>query len=176
MGFVSDSFAPVFDADSKILILGSFPSVKSREEGFYYGNPRNRFWPLMAELFGEAVPQTVDEKKSLLLRHHIALWDVAKSCVIEGSGDNTIREVEPVPIREITDNCELEAVFANGSTAWAMYMEYLYPITQMPCLKLPSTSPANAAVKLEQLIKKWQPVVDEDAREAAFCKLRGWED
>ena len=153
---VFHTFPPVYDEHSRILILGSFPSVKSREEGFYYGHPRNRFWPLLAALTGEAVPATVPEKQALLLRRGIALWDVAESCCIIGSRDNSIREITPVPIRELLEVSPIEAIFANGSTAWALYMEYLYPVTQMEAVKLPSTSPANAAVSSSRLQAAWE--------------------
>ena len=146
---------PLLCENPRILVLGSLPGDKSIEMQQYYGHPRNRFWPLIAALTGESLPQSIEEKKALLLRHHIAMWDVAESCVIEGSGDNSICEVTPVRIRELTGECQLEAVFANGQTAWSLYMEYLYPLTEMPCVKLPSTSPANAAVKPEVLLKKW---------------------
>lgn len=153
-------FGPVYDAESKILILGSFPSVKSREEGFYYAHPRNRFWPTVCGLFGEPVPDTAEEKKAFLLDHHIALWDAAESCNVIGSGDNTIREVEPVNIREILAEAPIEAIYCNGATAWAIYMEYLYPITQTEAVKLPSTSPANASVKPEVLARKWAVLLE----------------
>ncbi len=148
-------FDPVYDENSRILILGSFPSVKSREQAFYYAHPRNRFWPVLAALTGEALPETIEGKKALLKRHGIALWDVAESCLVIGSGDNTIREVTPVDIRLLTGAAPIEAVYCNGSTAWALYMEYLYPITQLPAVKLPSTSPANAALRDDVLLYKW---------------------
>ena len=152
---VYHTFPPVWDASSRLLILGSFPSVRSREEGFYYGHPRNRFWPLLAALTQEPVPTDIPPKKDLLLRHGIALWDVAESCRIIGSSDSSIRDITPVPIREVLGGADIQAVFANGSTAWALYMEYLYPVTQMEAVKLPSTSPANAAVSADRLLQRW---------------------
>ncbi len=148
-------FGPVGDENSTVLILGSFPSVRSRADGFYYAHPRNRFWPLLARLLEEPLPQSIPEKKALLARHGIALWDVAESCLVIGSGDNTIREVAPVNIRELLELSPIRAVFCNGSTAWQLYMEYLYPVTQMEAVKLPSTSPANAAVGDEALFARW---------------------
>ena len=153
-------FGPVYDGSSRILILGSFPSVKSREDGFYYAHPRNRFWPLLARLLGEPEPATVEEKKRLVLSHGIALWDVAESCEVRGSGDNTIREVTPVAIRELLAAAPIEQVCCNGATAWALYMEYLYPITELPAVKLPSTSPANAQCTLEVLERKWRAAME----------------
>ena len=150
------TFPPVCDSASRILILGSFPSVKSREEGFYYGHPRNRFWPLLAALTNESIPHSIEEKKTILSRHHIALWDVIESCEIKGSSDSSIREIVPNNIREIFEGADIQAVFANGTTAWQLYMEYMYPVTQQECIKLPSTSPANAAVSADRLLARWQ--------------------
>lgn len=157
---VYHTFPPVYDENSKILILGSFPSVQSRKDGFYYGHPRNRFWPLMAALTEEAVPSSIPDKQELLLRHGIALWDVAQSCCIIGSSDSSIREITPVPIREILEAADIQAIFANGSTAWRLYMEYLYPVTDMEAVKLPSTSPANAAVSADRLLARWRQALD----------------
>lgn len=154
------TFSPVYDAHSRILILGSFPSVQSRKEGFYYGNPRNRFWPLLAALTQEEVPTSIPDKQALLLRHGIALWDVVQSCRIIGSSDSSIREITPIPIRELWNEADIQAVFANGSTAWSLYMEHLYPITQMEAIKLPSTSPANAAVSSDRLLLRWKQAFD----------------
>lgn len=153
------TFGPVFNSNSKLLILGSFPSVKSREELFYYAHPRNRFWKTLAALLEESVPQTVEDKKAMVLRHGIALWDCAESCKVVGSGDNTITEVSPVDIRLLLAESPIEAIFCNGTTAWQLYMEYLYPVTQLNAVKLPSTSPANAALKDEVLYQKWSSLL-----------------
>ena len=110
-------FPPVADAACRLLILGSFPSVKSREEGFFYGHPRNRFWPLMAALLGENAPQSIPEKKAMLLRHHIALWDVIASCEITGSSDSSVKNAVPVDIAQVTELCRLERVYCNGALA-----------------------------------------------------------
>lgn len=150
------TFDPLYNDKSKILILGSFPSVKSRDDGFYYAHPRNRFWSVMSRLLEAPFPETADERRDLLLSRRIALWDVAESCEVVGSGDNTIRDVEPVDIRRILGEASIEAIFCNGSTAWALYMELLYPITQTEAIKLPSTSPANARVRDEALFLKWK--------------------
>lgn len=161
---VYHTFPPVYDKNSRILILGSFPSVQSRKDGFYYGHPRNRFWPLLAALTGEATPASIPEKQALLLNHGIALWDVAQSCCIVGSSDSSIREITPIPIREIFEVADIKVIWTNGSTAWKLYMEYLYPITGMEAVKLPSTSPANAAISADRLLARWQEalnVVDE---------------
>ena len=156
---ITHDFAPVFDNHSKILILGSLPSVKSREEGFYYGHPRNRFWKVLAEITGEELPRDIEEKKALLLNHGIAVWDVIASCDIIGSSDSSIRNVEPVDIRRIMENCRIESIFANGRTAGKLYRKYLRPVTEMAAVELPSTSPANAAWSLERLVEEWGAIM-----------------
>ena len=156
---ITHGFAPVFDNHSKILILGSLPSVKSREEGFYYGHPRNRFWKVLAEITGEELPRDIEEKRALLLSHGIAIWDVIASCDIIGSSDSSIRNVEPVDIRRIMENCRIECIFANGRTAGKLYRKYLQPITEMAAVELPSTSPANAAWSLERLVEEWGAIM-----------------
>lgn len=152
---ITHSFAPVFDENSRILILGSLPSVKSREEGFYYGHPRNRFWRVMAEITGEELPQGIEEKKVMLWKHGIAIWDVIASCDIIGSSDSSIRNVEPVDIIRIMEKCRIEGIFTNGRTAGKLYRKYLQPVTGMVGVELPSTSPANASWSLERLVKEW---------------------
>ena len=146
---------PVFDADCRTLILGSFPSVKSRETAFFYGHPQNRFWKVLAAVFGEAVPQTVEEKTALLLRHHIALWDVAASCEIEGSSDASMRQVVPNDLSPILQTASIERIFTNGGTAHWLYQKLIFPKTGMPDIPLPSTSPANARSSLADLTEKW---------------------
>ena len=152
---ITHSFAPVFDENSRILILGSLPSVKSREEGFYYGHPRNRFWKVLAEITGEELPKGIEEKKALLWKHGIAIWDVIASCDIIGSSDSSIRNVEPVDIQRMMGYCQIERIFANGRTAGKLYRKYLQPVTGLAAVELPSTSPANAAWSLERLAKEW---------------------
>lgn len=146
---------PVFDNNSEILILGSFPSVKSREEGFFYGHPQNRFWRVTAAVFGCRVPACVEEKREFLLKNHIALWDVIASCEIEGSSDATIREVVPNDLRVILDAAPIQKIFVNGKTADRYYQRYITPMIHKGAVCLPSTSPANAAWSLERLISVW---------------------
>lgn len=159
---VAHPFPPVVDAACRVLVLGSFPSVKSREEGFFYGHPRNRFWPLVAALFGEPAPQSIPEKRALLLRHHIALWDVIARCDITGSADSSIRDAVPVDIGQITQVCRLTQVYCNGALSGRLYGKYLQPRLGLPGQTLPSTSPANAAWSFARLLDAWQPL-----REAA---------
>ena len=150
---------PVFDARSRVLILGSFPSVKSREAGFFYGHPQNRFWPLIAALTGEEVPRTVEKKRALLLSHGIALWDVLAACDITGSADSTIRNAVPNDLTPILTATPTELVITNGRTAHAYYKRYTYPLTRREDVCLPSTSPANAACSLSSLIDAWGTVL-----------------
>ena len=151
---------PLFDADCRVLILGSFPSIKSREAMFFYGHPQNRFWPLMARLFGEPVPMTVGEKKSLALRHHIAMWDSIHACTIVGSSDSSVRDVVPNDLSVILDHSRVERIFCNGALSYQMYRRYILPATGIEAVKLPSTSPANAAFSMERLIGEWGVVRD----------------
>lgn len=148
-------FSPVFDDRSHILILGSYPSVKSRQEGFFYGHPQNRFWPMVAAIFTEPVPVSVDEKKALLLRHGLALWDVIAACDITGSSDASIRNAVPVDIARITSRAPIERVICNGATAGRLYHKHLLPVTGMEAVVLPSTSPANAAWRMPALVDVW---------------------
>lgn len=151
---------PLYDENCKILILGSFPSVKSREAMFFYGHPQNRFWKLMAALFEEAYPQTIEEKKSLMLKRHIAMWDTIRSCTITGSSDSSIKDVVPNDLSVILDNSRVERIFCNGATSYRLYMKYIYPTTGVKAVKLPSTSPANAAFNLERLLTEWSMIKD----------------
>ena len=151
---------PFYNSDSEILILGSFPSVKSRETGFFYGHPQNRFWKVVSAIFEEDIPQTVEEKKAFLLRNHIALWDVVASCDIEGSADATIRNVEPNDINKILTQADIHAIYVNGKTAFQYYTKYTRPVTNRSAVCLPSTSPANAAWNLELLTEAWQCIRD----------------
>lgn len=147
----SHEFPPVWDKNSKILILGSFPSVKSREEGFFYGHPRNRFWDVLSAVLGCKKPETVPEKKEMLLLHGIALWDVIFSCEIKGSSDSSIRHVVPNDFTEIIEKSMITRIFANGQTAGKLYQKYVQEKTGMKAVTLPSTSPANAAWQTERL-------------------------
>lgn len=148
-------FEPVYNADASILILGSLPSVKSREAGFYYGHPQNRFWKVLAIIFGVTVPITIEEKKKMLLEHHIAIWDVIESCDIIGSSDSSIKNVVPADIGAVLKQAKIQRIYANGKKAESLYQKYVYPKTKMPITALPSTSPANAACSLEELVRVW---------------------
>ena len=151
---------PVYDRNSRILILGSFPSAKSREIGFFYGHPQNRFWKLLSALYEEELPRSVEEKKTLLLRHGIALWDVIGSCEIEGSSDASIKNVAPNDIRLILDAAKIQVIYTAGKTAKKYYDKYALPKTQREAICLPSTSPANAAYDLERLLAEWRRILE----------------
>ena len=147
---------PVYDSRSRILILGSFPSVKSREAGFFYGHPQNRFWRVLAAVYDDALPATVDDKKAFLLRHGVALWDVIASCEIRGSADSSIRDVVPNDLSVILNAAPVERIFVNGKTAERYYKQYAETVTGRAAVCLPSTSPANAAWSLDALIGAWR--------------------
>ncbi|MDD6276285.1 MAG: DNA-deoxyinosine glycosylase [Clostridia bacterium] len=149
-------FPPVYDKNSKILILGSFPSVKSREEMFFYGHPQNRFWKVTAAVMQSEIPSTVEEKKKFLLTNSIALWDVIASCDIVGSADSSIKNVVPNNLRIIFDSTDIQKIFVNGKTAEKYYNRYIFPTVKREAVCLPSTSPANAAYSLNRLIEAWQ--------------------
>lgn len=165
---LSHSFEPVFDGNSEVLILGTFPSVKSRENHFYYGHPQNRFWKVLAAIANAPVPASIPEKKQLLLSRGIALWDVIQSCDIIGSSDSSIRNVMPADIPWLLRQAPISAIFGNGAKACELFQKYTQPLleesfpdgtcTKAPCAihKLPSTSPANAAWKLERLVDYWK--------------------
>ncbi len=155
---VSHTFAPVFDQQSRVLILGTFPSVKSRENQFYYGHPQNRFWKVLAGLFEEEVPDQVAEKKAFLLRNHIAIWDVIASCDIIGSSDSSIRNVVPCDLEQVLLKAPIRQIFANGGKAYDLYKKHSYPQIKREIIKLPSTSPANAAFQMERLLESWRVV------------------
>lgn len=150
---------PLFDENCTKLILGSFPSVKSREAQFFYGHPQNRYWRLLAELLGEEVPQTIEEKSALALKHHIAMWDTINSCTITGSSDSSIKDVVPNDLSVILENSKVTQIFANGATSYNLYQKYIYPVTKIKAVKLPSTSPANATFSLERLKESWSIIV-----------------
>ena len=148
---VAHTFEPVYDENSRLLILGTFPSVKSRENAFYYGHPQNRFWKLLAGLTGEKTPGSIEEKKELLLKHDIAIWDVIRSCEIEGSSDSSIREVEPNDIAGLLQGSRIERIYGNGDKACRLYNRFCRAQTGVEIIRLPSTSPANAAFSLGRL-------------------------
>lgn len=147
---------PLYGPESKVLILGSFPSVKSREAQFFYGHPQNRFWRLLAALCNEPVPTGVEEKKQLVLSHGLALWDVIASCEITGSADSTIRDAAVNDLTPILSGSQIQAIFCNGSTACKLYQKYTEPMIHLPAICLPSTSPANAAWSFQRLTEAWQ--------------------
>ena len=155
---VQHEIPPLYDGHSKILILGSFPSVKSREGHFFYNHPQNRFWRVLAAVTGQETPGTILEKKEFLLRSGIALWDVIASCEIEGSSDSSIHNVVPNDLSEILQTASIQQIFTNGGTAYRLYKKYCFPQTQQKAICLPSTSPANAAWSKKRLLTKWNQI------------------
>ena len=153
--FTIHPLEPVFSPESEILILGSFPSVKSRETAFYYGHPQNRFWRVLAALTDKPVPASVDEKRAFLLGCGIALYDAIYECDIAGSSDSSIRNIVPTDLSPVLHTANIAAVFTNGGTAARVYKKYHLPITGLEAVSLPSTSPANAAWSLDRLISAW---------------------
>ena len=155
---ITHSFEPIYNEDSEILILGTLPSVKSRENNFYYGHKQNRFWKLLAKLCEEETPQTVEEKTAMLLRHHIAIWDVIQSCDIKGSSDSSIKNAVPNDFSFILKTAPIRQIYTNGGTAYKLYHKYCEKVTGFEAVKLPSTSPANASYSLERLISQWNQI------------------
>lgn len=155
---------PLYNEASRVLILGSFPSVRSREEVFFYAHPQNRFWKVLANVYGERVPETVPEKKAFLLRNGVALWDSIASCELQGSADSSIRNVVPNDLSPILRACPGIRVFTNGKTSDACYRRYLLPLTGVEATCLPSTSPANAAWSLPRLCEAWKCIADTQKR------------
>ncbi len=149
---------PVFNAESEILILGSFPSVASRNEFFFYGHPRNRFWRVICAVLESDLPGTTDEKCSLLLNNGIALWDVIASCDITGSADSSIRNVVPTDLSVILATADIKAIFVNGTTALRYYNKFQYEKTKREAVLLPSTSPANAKYSFDSLVSAWSVI------------------
>ena len=154
-GLVTHEFDAFFDKDSRVLILGTIPSPKSREQGFYYGHPQNRFWKVLAGVYKEPIPDTIEEKKKFLHRNHIAVWDVIASCTISGSSDASIRDVVPNPIERILEEADIRQIFVNGKTAGKMFVKYQQEKLGRDAIVLPSTSPANAAWTLDKLLDAW---------------------
>ena len=151
---------PIYDNNSNILILGSFPSVKSREEGFFYGHKQNRFWKVVSRVFEEEEPRTIEEKKAFLIRNKIALWDVIQSCDIVGSSDSSITNVVPNDLSAILSTADIKAIYVNGKTALKYYEKYTEPVIKRPAICLPSTSPANAAWSMEKLLTAWNSILN----------------
>ena len=164
---IEHPFGPLYDKDSRILILGSFPSVKSREQEFFYAHPQNRFWNVLVNVFGDGDEnirhdfKNTDEKAAFLHEHHVALWDVIASCDIEGSSDSSIRNVTANDLTVILDNADIENIYVNGKAAEKIYNRYIRDRIGRKCICLPSTSPANAAWKLDRLIKEWRVIRDD---------------
>ena len=152
------NFPPLYSEASEVLILGSFPSVKSREQAFFYGHPQNRFWKVISAVLGENEPLNIEQKKALILENRLALWDVLHSCDIIGSSDSSIKNVVPNDIGKILNHSKIKKIFVNGKTAEKYYKKYLEKSLGMECTVLPSTSPANAAYSLEKLISEWTKI------------------
>ncbi|MCI8466660.1 MAG: DNA-deoxyinosine glycosylase [Bacilli bacterium] len=150
-----DDVKPVYNEHSQILILGSMPSKKSREAKFYYAHPQNRFWRILAKLFQESIV----DKRNFVLKHNIALWDVISACDIEASSDASIKNVIPNDLTKILNISPIKAIFTNGKTAEKYYQKYIYPLTKISSICLPSTSPANCRIKEEQLIEEWSTIL-----------------
>ena len=153
---ITHEFEPIFDERSRILILGTLPSVKSREGQFYYHHPQNRFWKVLAKICKTEPPATIAAKKAMLLEHGIAIWDVVQSCDIIGSSDSSIKNVTPADLSVILRQASVKTIFLNGGKAWDLYQKYCAGMTDLPAVKLPSTSPANAAWSLEKLVTVWE--------------------
>ena len=149
-------FPPVYDQNAEMLILGTFPSVKSRENAFYYGHPQNRFWKLLARLYGEKTPDTIEEKKAFLLIHRIALWDVIRHCEIEGSADQSIANAAANDIPALLKQTQIRNIYCNGKKAYELYQKFFKDTGEIHAFCLPSTSPANAAWTMEKLIPAWE--------------------
>ena len=158
MSVLQHPFGPLYCEKSRVLILGSFPSVKSREQNFFYGHPQNRFWKVIASIFESEVPQDIEAKKVLILENGLALWDSIASCEIIGSSDASIRNVKANDISIILDSCRIERIYCNGRKSYDLYRKYIEPETGREAQCLPSTSPANAVWTLDKLIAAWQAI------------------
>ncbi|MBQ3182405.1 MAG: DNA-deoxyinosine glycosylase [Clostridia bacterium] len=155
---INHPIPPVYDDNSRILILGSFPSVASREAEFFYGHKQNRFWRVLAAVFDTDLPETTEEKKIFLIKHGIALWDVIGSCDITGSSDSSIKNAVPNDVSMILDNADIKNIYVNGKTALNYYNKYIRDKVNRDAVYLPSTSPANAAWSYEKLINAWKVI------------------
>ena len=161
MDYLQHPFGPLFNEHSRVLILGSFPSVKSREQNFFYGHPQNRFWKVVAAVFEQPVPLSIDEKKLLILNNGLALWDSIASCEIKGSSDASIRNARPNDLSVILDSCNIERIYCNGRKSHELYQKHIEPLTGREAVCLPSTSPANAQWTPEKLIQAWSVIKKE---------------
>lgn len=157
---IKHPFPPLYNSESKVLVLGSFPSVKSREQMFFYGHPQNRFWKVISAVVGAELPRSIDEKKQLLYSNHIALWDVIASCDISGSSDSSIKNVVANDLTEILEKSDVRQIFVNGKTAEKYYNKYIRNSIGRDAVCLPSTSPANAGWSVERLIEAWKTIVE----------------
>lgn len=157
---VTHEFDAFFDKDSRVLILGTIPSPKSREQGFYYGHPQNRFWKVLADVLDEEFPQTVEERKGFLKRNHIALWDVLESCEIKGASDVSIRNARPNDMNRILQAADIRAIFATGAKAAQLYKKLCFPECGVEAVRLPSTSPANCGCSYETLREAYSQICD----------------
>ena len=157
--FVSHEFPAFFDRESRVLLLGSIPSPKSREAKFYYGHPQNRFWKVLALVLGEPLPETIAQKKAMLKKHHIALWDVLNSCTIVGASDTSIEDIVPNKISKIIKASKVTRIFCTGATAHRLYQKYCAGESGIDATRLPSTSPANCAVSVEKLVEAYKAIL-----------------
>lgn len=157
---VFHAFEPVFNRDSRVLLLGTMPSPKSRENGFYYGHPRNRFWKVLADILGRQMPETVEEKKAMLLENGIAVWDVLKSCEIDGADDSSIKNCVPNDLESLLKQTSIKEVFATGTKAGALYKKHCFPVTKVGITVLPSTSPANMKVSYDDMVKSYSCILE----------------
>ena len=165
MTHVIHKIPPVYNKNSQILILGSFPSVKSREGRFFYHHKQNRFWKVLSTIVNDVLPETIDEKKDFLLKNHIAVWDVIASCDIEGSSDSSIKNAVPNDFSDILKAAPIRKIYTNGGTAYKLYHKYCEKVTGIKAMKLPSTSPANASDSLDRLISEWKVIADQISKD-----------
>ena len=156
---VTHEFPALYDRESQVLMLGSIPSPKSREMAFYYGHPQNRFWKVMAAVLGEDIPETIPQKKAMLKKHHIALWDVLDSCTIVGASDTSIEDPVVNNIGELVKKSKVSRIFCTGATAYNLYKKFCANDVGIEAIKLPSTSPANCAVSLEKLVEAYKVIL-----------------
>lgn len=165
MTHVIHKIPPVYNKNSQILILGSFPSVKSREGRFFYHHKQNRFWKVLSTIVNDVLPETIDQKKDFLLKNHIAVWDVIASCDIESSSDSSIKNAVPNDFSDILKAAPIRKIYTNGGTAYKLYHKYCEKVTGIKAMKLPSTSPANASYSLDRLISEWKVIADQISKD-----------
>ena len=165
MTHVIHKIPPVYNKNSQILILGSFPSVKSREGRFFYHHKQNRFWKVLSTIVNDVLPETIDEKKDFNVKNHIAVWDVIASCDIEGSSDSSIKNAVPNDFSDILKAAPIRKIYTNGGTAYKLYHKYCEKVTGIKAMKLPSTSPANASYSLDRLISEWKVIADQISKD-----------